>query len=641
MIQVIAFVLFVTLANVSGWASCSHHTSIINNDYPCENGDLREGYEEYVNSQCANTMKQGGLVYINCGLASGKTAVVNNCGYCTNSSWLSPALVDYTCCSNKCEADSVACINRGGRWEIGTTAGDVACGGKACQICKDTSWTSYGCVYDVAKGQYRNSIIYHEIKDCLPLQQQTDYYAAKCDSSSNDSSLTCMGSTDGVNVYVRGGRGKITTCEADGSCSLAIQKIVAGQCEDPNDTPKPNSSGGGGSSSSGAYSSSDGESSSSSDDGESSGSGNVNGDYGEILDTLHMMHKTQESIDSGVWGMYPYISGLYDGQIELNGTAHDINQNLLTSLDFLSEIRDNTNRLENIESKTNSIDSKMSTANSNLSSINSNIDGVKTNTANINRHVQETNQLLTNLNEKNWSPEINVEVGGDTNIINVDNQVTIQGDTTIVNITNNVDTTRAPKVIEGLLDNYIGAFNSFVDKFTGFFGDTSGWNGDTTGWGSSNDSAKKELDSTLKKSNWVASLGCDTTGGKKCDKSIIGAHGMDSAKTQIRSTYRALGDSLRNGAFGDSLENWGNKFTGNGVLSGSGSNSCPSILTRSWHVTIGPTGFDMTIGRYLCSPIFGNVTAWTLCRLLLRAGVALACMWFLFKCAVGFKGDDD
>ena len=141
------------------------------------------------------------------------------------------------------------------------------------------------------------------------------------------------------------------------------------------------------------------------------------------------------------------------------------------------------------------------------------------------------------------------------------------------------------------------------------------------------------------------SLNCDTTGGRKCDDKILGAHALDSATARLKNAYKGIGDTLKNGAFGDSLNNWGSKFTGGNVISGSGSNSCPSVLTRNYHVElIQGAGFDLTLGTYLCNPIFGNVTAWTLCRLLLRATIALACMWFLFKCATGFRGqggDDD
>ena len=46
-----------------------------------------------------------------------------------------------------------------------------------------------------------------------------------------------------------------------------------------------------------------------------------------------------------------------------------------------------------------------------------------------------------------------------------------------------------------------------------------------------------------------------------------------------------------------------------------------------------------SFGTYLCQPIFGTITPWALGRVLLRAIVAISCMWFLFKCATGFKGD--
>ena len=52
---------------------------------------------------------------------------------------------------------------------------------------------------------------------------------------------------------------------------------------------------------------------------------------------------------------------------------------------------------------------------------------------------------------------------------------------------------------------------------------------------------------------------CDTTGGRKCDRGgiIKGEHGLDSAASGLKSAYATLGDTLRNGAFGDSLCNGG------------------------------------------------------------------------------------
>ena len=337
------------------------------------------------------------------------------------------------------------------------------------------------------------------------------------------------------------------------------------------------------------------------------------------------LHKTLEDYA-------PYVVGTYDGIVNLNGVAHDINQNMLTGLDLLGNISDNTGNLGDIKSGVQSIDGKLSNTNTKLDSvnnklgtlsntaanINSHVNSIATNTQNTNTALQTTNQLLGELNNKEWSPninvgapEVNVSVAGDTNIINVE----VSG-----------DTAKSPSLILSFLKGLFGS-------------DTSGWNGDTSGWNDVTSAASAAFDSMKTAGEWLAA--CDTTGGKRCDNMVLGAHGLDSAKSAMKGVYRALGDSLKNGAFGDSLANWGSKFTGNGVITGSGSNSCPSILTRSWHVTIGPTGFDLTIGRYLCQPIFGDTTAWTLCRLLLRASVALACMWFLFKCAVGFKGGDD
>lgn len=287
---------------------------------------------------------------------------------------------------------------------------------------------------------------------------------------------------------------------------------------------------------------------------------------------------------------------------------------------------DIANYTQETMNKTIDISNQLTEMGIDVSHIRTNTEATATNTGNIDNKLTITNSLLTDIKNKNWQPTINVgspevNIGGDT--------IIIQGDTNIVNV--ETDTAHAPAEILGFLRNL----------FSGL--DSNGWNGDTTGWGAQNDSMALALDSANSAGNWLTAFGCDTTGGRKCDGSIIGVYGLDSATARTRAMYRAIGDTLRNGAFGDSLQNWASKFTG-GTITGSGSNSCPTVLTKVYHVRIlGSAGYTFTLGRYLCQPIFGNTTAWTLCRVLLRATVALACMWFLFKCAVGFggKGDDE
>lgn len=267
--------------------------------------------------------------------------------------------------------------------------------------------------------------------------------------------------------------------------------------------------------------------------------------------------------------------------------------------------------------KTIDIDNHLTEIGVDVSHIRTNTEATATNTGSIDNKLTTTNSLLNDIKNKNWNPTINVQAP----------EVNIGGDTIIVN----ADTAKAPSEILGFLKGLFGGMDT-----TGSY--------DTTGWGNVNDTAKSELDSALKRGSWTESLNCDTTGGNRCDNSIIGAHGLDSAKNRLRGSYRALADTIKNGSFGDSLQNWGSKFTG-GSIAGSGSDNCPSVLSRNYHITlVQGASFDLTLGRYLCQPLVGNTTAWSLCRLLLRASVALSCMWFLFHCAVGFSGrggDDD
>lgn len=267
--------------------------------------------------------------------------------------------------------------------------------------------------------------------------------------------------------------------------------------------------------------------------------------------------------------------------------------------------------------KTIDIDNHLTEIGIDVNHVRTNTEATATNTGSIDNKLTTTNSLLNDIKNKNWNPTINVQAP----------EVNIGGDTIIVN----ADTAKAPSEILSFLKGLFGGMDT-----TGSY--------DTTGWGNVNDTAKSELDSALKQGSWTASLNCDTTGGNRCDHSIIGAHGLDSAKNSLRGSYRALADTIKNGSFGDSLQNWGSKFTG-GSIAGSGSDNCPSVLSRNYHITlVQGASFDLTLGRYLCQPLVGNTTAWSLCRLLLRASVALSCMWFLFHCAVGFSGrggDDD
>lgn len=494
----------------------------------------------------------------------------------------------------ECTLDSIACVQGGDTWTPSQVAGE--CG--ECSKCtqSDTLFELKSCAYDSQKGLYLNLIDYHQIKDCQDSSWQRQYYSAKCDTVGNDTIWTCIGSIDGQHVMIRNEDYGVRTCDSDGSCSEALRKNSLGQCNG-------GSSSSHGSSSSQSSSSSDESSSSqssSSNDDDSSSSGDDGGDNegweGWMKDSLGAIHGTLND-------MFTLENGIYDGVWELSGTAHDMNTNLITINEYVA-----------------SIDDKMTT----------------------------NNNLLGQIANKDFSPDIHVSNNTDvTGIINAQNETTDSLHNTnnllsklgekldslkLSRDTIHIDTSKAPHSIDSTL------------KFWGNESNRTFGNAglDTNGWGKVNDSAIVAKDSALLAGSWVGVNGCDTTGGRKCDNSIIGTHGLDSARGQTVAIYGELKDSLVNGAFADSLNAWGGKFTGNGVLTGSGSNSCPSVISRTYRVDlIEGVGYDFTLGTYLCSPLIGNVTAWQLCRMLLRASVALACMWFLFKCATGFSKDED
>lgn len=162
--------------------------------------------------------------------------------------------------------------------------------------------------------------------------------------------------------------------------------------------------------------------------------------------------------------------------------------------------------------------------------------------------------------------------------------------------------------------------------------------GDTTGTGVL-DSLGAFGDS-LAAGTWSGGWGdCDTTGGNKCDSQFIGEGGLDSAGNAIKGSIGALGDSLANGVVGDSLAAWQGLFT-NGKLSGSGSNSCPAVFNKTYQIPFGISQASFTL-NFVCRSVFGGVTAWQLARVLLRALVAIGCMWWLFRQAMGIGGGSD
>lgn len=115
---------------------------------------------------------------------------------------------------------------------------------------------------------------------------------------------------------------------------------------------------------------------------------------------------------------------------------------------------------------------------------------------------------------------------------------------------------------------------------------------------------------------------------------------LDGAYRSFGDTYKGLvSDTGAIGKFADTLAQLQKKFNFT-PLGGSGT-GCPAFLQRTHSVTIGKVSVDFDLNKLqICSPILGSKTPWDIARALLRALVAITCMWFLFKCATGaYNGD--
>lgn len=209
----------------------------------------------------------------------------------------------------------------------------------------------------------------------------------------------------------------------------------------------------------------------------------------------------------------------------------------------------------------------------------------------LNSKAVTANDLLQQIANKDFSPTINV--GGP-------------------NVTLNADTARAPAAILALLQ----------DKLAG--GEPN--SADTAGSGAQLDGIKGSIDSLLSSTGALVESVGDS---------------VPAARASFSRAASALADSMTTGIYGDSVAKWEGMLLNNGTLSGSGSDNCPSILRRTWRVTIkGNAAFTMgPLGTVLCAAVPGaGVTFWALCRVLIRALVAITCMWWLYRAVTGTDG---
>lgn len=251
-----------------------------------------------------------------------------------------------------------------------------------------------------------------------------------------------------------------------------------------------------------------------------------------------------------------------------------------------------------------------------LQDIKANTQGANNFLNNIQNNTETANGFLQAIVNKDWSPVINVQppvvnVAGDTNIINV--SVSSTGG----------DTATAPAKIYDFLRDTSG-INGYAEQF----------DDKRAEWQARADSIRAAV------GVFLDSMAVEDTSWVKHKEDV------DSALAQSVALRRAYMDTIRNSVFNDTIREWTNKLVNNGVITGEGSNACPSLLTRHHTLTIGNVTTDVgSLGGVLCKPIEGlNVTIWALARTFLRFMVAFGCMCWLYLEVMGIdttgRGDD-
>ena len=231
------------------------------------------------------------------------------------------------------------------------------------------------------------------------------------------------------------------------------------------------------------------------------------------------------------------------------------------------------------------------------------LDGIRNNTA-------TANALLQAIVNKDWNPTINV---GSPN-------VNVAGDTNIINVEVTGDTARAGAEILGFLTDTAG-IGGYADQFES----------DRALWESVADSVKNAVRLFLDSMNTL-----DTSWAKHSED-------VDSALSSNLVTFRAYMDTIRNSPFNDTLDAWANALSNTGPITGAGSNSCPAVLTRGYTLTIGQVTVQTEgLGKYLCTPIAGqSLTLWALARTMLRFMVAFGCMLWIYKAVTGTETNEE
>lgn len=176
------------------------------------------------------------------------------------------------------------------------------------------------------------------------------------------------------------------------------------------------------------------------------------------------------------------------------------------------------------------------------------------------------------------------------------------------------------------------SIGALTDSLGGLF-DTTGWQDwfDTSGMGGGNCIGVE------------SDCGLDSILSEGVDSVLAGftASGNDSLGGVIGKQIKGLVDSGAVKSFTDSLDKMVDKFNFNRF---SGSGGCPTFLTEKHTIRIGGAQVELDgIGNLLCTTkisVFGK-TPWEVGRALIRAILAITCMFWLFKVATGAQGGDD
>ena len=156
MLQVILFILSVTLATVNGWGACESGSytqtrsgsglglPYLENGTYC-NMNCGSGVDCRTSPFCTETsFRDGNYYYANCGNCYARVGYCTSVGY---NDWV--ARVCTARCNTQCEADSIACTASGMAWNSDSCK---------CVQCDqaDTTFTDVSCAFDAAKGKYLN-----------------------------------------------------------------------------------------------------------------------------------------------------------------------------------------------------------------------------------------------------------------------------------------------------------------------------------------------------------------------------------------------------------------------------------------------------------------------------------------------------